>query len=181
MEAIMTPTRRCLISTLALLALLVLAACGDTATPTPVPTPMPAGTPTSGAAPSTGTPGTSGTFRPVAMLETAGGIDGRSTALQISSTGEVRFYEKGEVKGTIQLDSAETARLLEMFGTAGFYNFQDRYDQGNVSDDIYDTITYIGDQGAKVVQVAEVGGKEITPAKLQEIIDALRGIEGRIQ
>ena len=115
------------------------------------------------------------------MLETSGGIDGRSTALQISSTGEVRLYEKGEVKGTTQLDSAETAKLLDMFNTAGFYNFQDRYDQGNVADDIYYTITYLGDQGAKVVQVAEIGGKDVTPDKLQEIIDALREIEGRIE
>jgi hypothetical protein len=174
---------RAAISACLLLAVLVLpAACGPGS-----PTPTPAGDATPTGAPAStpvATPGAGGTFTPRVPLITygvSGGIAGFRRVLTISPTGEVRLTDKGEELGTLQLDAADLGRLRELVRAADFYNLKDSYNQGNVADDIFKTITYSEGEQAKTVSVATVGGQGLTPPALLALIAALDEIEHKVQ
>src|SRR5688500_20195685 len=69
------------------------------------------------------------------VLKTTGSIAGVDTELRISGSGFATFYDKGEQKATRQMTPTSFAQINEFLQEADFFNLQERYDRGNVSDD----------------------------------------------
>ncbi|MFL5732010.1 MAG: hypothetical protein ACJ78Q_02320 [Chloroflexia bacterium] len=173
-----------------LVALLV-AGCdsGDPATPTAVPAQTPEApatvAPTVGATagipltPSEGspTPGT-GVDLPGIVYDVSGGFAGMHDVLEISPSGEAKLSSKDKLVATRQLNQAQLDKLSQLLAAANFNGLKGKYDNGNVSDDIYQRIEVTptdGGQGKAVVVAAE-GGKGITPPALTDLIGELQGI-----
>lgn len=148
-----------------LVALLgLLAGClGFAPTPTSIPTATvePAPTTTAQGAPAQIT------------YEVTGGIAGMRDVLEIRPGGDMRLTKRGSQVITGTLGQEEYQSLIELFDAAGFFDLQERYDEGNVSDDIYLAITYSRDGRAKTVTVAQVGGQGLTPPALQDLLNEL--------
>jgi hypothetical protein len=110
-----------------------------------------------------------------------GGIAGFRRVLEIDPSGQASLTDRGQPVGTLQLSADRFAELQAKFTTAGFFNLKDSYDKGGVADDIYDTITFELGGRTKTVTVAEVGGKDITPQPLLDLISSLRQVEEEIR
>ena len=163
-------TRRLLLGLAAITVTLALAACDGSTPGTPTPTtPPPSPTP-----PTMPTPNQQA--RPAITLDTTGGIDGRHTTLTISPTGEATFTE-GSTTNKQSLTMTRYGLLLQQLETTDFFNLQDNYDTGTVSDDIYYQITVQEGDRTKKVTVAQIGGKDVTPQALQELITQLSAIQ----
>jgi hypothetical protein len=179
----------------ALLLGLLLAACGENVTPTttPVPpaptTPAPAATatptpPTPGPAPSD-TPGPPATATPGVgvqriIFERVGGFAGFRDVLEIGADGTAHLSSRG-LTGTLVLPADRLNALVAQLEAAQFFSLQDKYDAGGVADDIYDNVTFSQNGRSKTVTVAEIGGKDITPAALRDIITTLQQIANEVR
>jgi hypothetical protein len=111
----------------------------------------------------------------------SGGIAGFRRVLTISEEGDARLTDKGVDLAVRELDSATIGKLRDHFKAAGFFDLKDQYDQGNVADDIFKTITYTEGERSKTVTVASEGGKGITPPGLQKLVAALDEVERAVR
>src|SRR2546423_1371791 len=155
----------------ALLAALMglLAACDSAAPATPPP--LPAQPPTTAilttpaetsSAGTTSTPsGTSSTVMglPGIAYDVSGGFIGMHDVLEISPSGEARLSSKDKLLNTRQLDPQRVQKLSQLLAAADFSNLQAKYDNGQVADDIYESIavTPVGNGPTKIVIVAAEG------------------------
>ena len=166
--------RHSVIRLLALGLLVLLTACdlGPTATPTPVPPPpatpapatatVPAPSPTPAASP-TPAPATPDSSQPVIVYEKSGGIAGSMNVLEIYSDGRVRWTPSRQPSVTTTLGAGQLAQLRARFDAAHFFDLAAEYDNHNVADDFYYTITYSANGQTKQVKAAAVGGQILRP------------------
>ena len=147
---------------------------GTPATPTPLANPTPVPTQGTDATPTSAIED----FRIV--FDTSGTIAGIHRVMEIAAGGDITLTVDRGATVTGQIAEPDARRLADMFETANFFNLDDRYDQGNVSDDTYYTITFDRGGETRTVVVAEVGGQDITPQPLLDIIAELKEIEADV-
>lgn len=137
-----------------------LSACGDgSGTPTPI---APAGNPTS------------------IVFVTTGTIAGIKDTLRIETGRAAKFTGRTNSKsGTLPEDVYND--VVAQIKAADFFNLQEKYDTGTVSDDRYYTITVQQGTVTKTVMVAEIGGKDQTPQALLDLIEKLAKAQTSIQ
>ena len=141
-----------------LIVLLLVSACGPAANaPTPVPS---AGDPL-----------------PVIVLKSTGSIAGIDRELRISGSGFATLYDKGKEVATRQMTTTSFAQIVEFLQEGDFFNLQDRYDRGGVSDDTYFELTYREGGRSKTLVAAEVGGQGLTPKRVLDVIAKLTQFE----
>jgi len=153
-----------------LAALGLLAACADSGLPTPLPPPLIPSTAPTQAAPSSPEAGA----RPITFLESGGWMVTRRT-LTLGPTGAALVTDdRGVPIATWQVPADQWVALQAQIAAVNFATLAARYDQENVGDDTYWTVTV--QQGGQTysVFVAETGGESITPASLKDLIAALR-------
>ena len=115
------------------------------------------------------------------VLEVTGGIAGTRKTLEIDAKGEARLTEGGNLVGTTQLTPHFMAELLAKFAAANFFNLDETYDSGTVSDDFYNTVTFTSGGQSHTVKAAQIGGQGITPQPLLDLIAALGKVETTIR
>ncbi len=162
--------RKLIFSLATLAVVLALAAC-DTVTPnTPAPNNPPA----------LSTPSPAPTLNPkvdtTIIIDTSGGLAGIHKSLVVSPSGQAT-YTTGNTTKTQNLSQAQYATLLQQAAVTDVFNLKDSYDNGNVADDTYYKITVTQGNQTKSVRVAQVGGKDLTPKRLQDLIDQLNAIQ----
>ena len=140
--------------------LMALAACDMGAQPTATPV-VPAVTPT--------------TF----ILETSGTIAGIKQTLTIgeSRNGSFKEGDGDNPEKVFTVSEQQYADLVGQVAKADFFNLADRYDSGTVSDDRYYTLTVKQGSQSKTVVVAEIGGKDLAPKELLDLITMLVNIQ----
>jgi hypothetical protein len=158
----------------AMVLALTLAACDSGPEGTPVPTtppavPTPVASPTP--APQVGTS---------IHMEKTGGIAGVHEVLDITTQGGAK-YTSGDVSKKQLLPAATFDGILQQIDKADFFNLKDNYDSGTVADDFYYTLTIRKDDVSKTVKMAQVGGKDLAPQALQDLISKLTEIQGSLQ
>jgi hypothetical protein len=157
---------------------LALAACGTTpSTPDIAPTFAPATpqiAPTATTAPTPAPPAdTAITF------EKTGGIAGIHDKLEINTQAQAT-YTSGSISRKQTLPITTYGALLQQIETADFFNLKDNYDNGNVADDFYYTITVTQGDRAKTVKVAAAGGEGLITPALQDLIAQLTSIQNTL-
>lgn len=158
------------INCLILAALLLLAACNSSDMPTlPVPDP----TPTNTASPLASTIG----------YQYAGGIAGFQKEMTIAPGGFTTLLDRGKAVGTLRLPPDRTANLLRLFEEADFYNLEEHYENKDriVADDTYTTLSLTQGDRAKEVTVAMVGGAEMAPRPLLDLISEVAKVRYEIE
>ena len=138
----------------------------------------PAATPTPVAAPATPTPAATGGAM---KYEMTGGIAGLRDELTIAADGTAQFTRRGRPAGSMTLTPDRVNALVAQFAAANFFALEDRYDAGNVSDDIYDTLTFTQDGRTHTVTAAQVSGQGLTPQPLLELIATFKGIVAEME
>jgi hypothetical protein len=121
---------------------------------------------------------------PAITYDMSGGFIGIHQVLQISPTGETKLSNKSTLLSTGQLDPARLQKLGQLLAAADFNNLQARYDNGKVTDDIYEAITIApasGNGSPKTVTVAAEGGKGLTPQALSDLLKELHEIVGSLR
>ena len=141
-----------------LIVMLLVSACGPAAN---VPTPVPSAA--AGDA--------------VIVLKSTGSIAGVDRELRISGSGFATLYDKGKEVATRQMTPTSFAQIVEFLQDGDFFNLQDRYDKGGVSDDSYFELTYREGGRSKTVVAAEVGGQGLTPKRVLDVIAKLTQFE----
>lgn len=150
--------------------LVVLAACdGQTASPTPTGVSN-SGTTTT--APNvTVTPGTLLTY------SVSGGIAGFNTMLVLEDSGEYTVTQRGGQPTSGKLEDALLNKIkLQLDAVRSLANLKAEYDEGNVSDDIYRTVTFERNGAPVTVMVADVGSGDDVPRPLQQLITTVRSL-----
>jgi hypothetical protein len=137
-----------------MLLLPVLAACDMGASPTATPA-APAVTPT--------------TF----ILESTGTIAGIQQLLTVTESRNATFKDGDNPETSSTVSEKQYADLVAQVENADFFNLQDRYDSGTVADDKYYALTVKQGPQSKTVIVAEVGGKDLAPQALKDLITML--------
>jgi hypothetical protein len=106
-----------------------------------------------------------------------GGFAGFNTTLTVQQTGEYALAERGQQPKSGKLDDAKLSDLkAQLDAVRGLGDVEDKYDQGNVADDIYRTVTFDQNGTLKTVTVAEQGGKDLAPEELQKLIATINSI-----
>jgi hypothetical protein len=196
------PRSALVVAVLGLVGLLVLAACDMGAQtpqpPTPIatqPSPTPAGpgpsgvptpsTPSSGlpskppSTPASAPPSTpgAGSGLPRITYEVTGGFIGVQEVLDISTSGQARLSGKSGPLNSKQLEPERLENLHRLVAAADFNNLKPKYDNGQVADDIYETVAVSPVTGkALSVTVAAEGGKGLTPPALSELLKELQAL-----
>lgn len=111
------------------------------------------------------------------VLKETGTIAGIDTELRITPSGLATFYDRGELKGTRQMTPTAFQQIQDFLQEVDFFNLQDRYDRGNVSDDKYYALTYTQGGRSKTVTAADVGGQGLTPKRIMDVIAKLTQFE----
>ncbi len=142
--------------------LVALAACDSTS---PTATPVTPATPTTSLTPTT------------FILDTTGTIAGIHQTLTIGESRTATFKDGSNPETKITVPDQQYADLVTQVSKADFFNLQDSYDSGTVSDDIYYSLTVKQGSQSKTVKVAGVGGKDITPQALSDLITMLLNIQ----
>lgn len=160
--------------------MLVMAACdmGTAAQPTAVvgaPTAVLNVPTTTGSTPNQEATMTAGTL---VVFRTRGGIAGMDKVLTISDTGETTLTDRGKPVSAGKLDDKQLSDLKAQVEAASKLTLKDRYDNGNVADDIYRKITFTQNGSTKSVTVAEVGSGADVPAELQTLVATLKSLVG---
>lgn len=114
---------------------------------------------------------TPGPRQPVITFQVSGGITGRATVFHFWDTGEI---DKNDGQPSVRVASGDYYHLMSLITAADFFNLKDKYDSGNVSDDIYDTITVNRNGHTRTVSVAELGGRNLAPLSLLDLIADIR-------
>jgi len=174
---------------IALLALTAACDAGPPATPTPVPptpSPQPVVPPTPvppTPAPATATPPAAAPTPtsesrdlggPILVYDKSGGIAGIHEVLEIFSDDTARYTPSRAPVVMVQLPLDTVEHLRTLVNEAHFQDLAPEYDNHNVADDFYYTITYSANGQTKQVKVAEVGGKGLTPQPLLDLITELQ-------
>jgi hypothetical protein len=162
--------RKFVLIMIAISLILVVAACDNSATPPAGNNNSPGGSRSPVAPPATPAPRST-----VITFETTGGVAGVHKLLEISQ-GKAKFKSGAVSKGGDVADGTYNS-LLQQIKTADFFNLKDSYDNGKVSDDIYYNITVKEPTRTKTIKVAQVGGKDITPKPLQDLITQLNNAQ----
>ena len=104
-----------------------------------------------------------------------GGIAGFNKELVIGPNGNARLSNKDGHAGRLNLGRARHAQLIKRFDDAHFFDLDERYEKNDriVPDDIYLTIIFSQGERTKTVTVAQIGGQEVTPQPLKELIAEL--------
>jgi hypothetical protein len=161
-------SRKTIIGLIVLIMALGLAACDSSSTPGP-----------SNGAPTQGVPSPPPqTNAPVVTFVTTGGVGGTQKLLEISQ-GKAK-YKSGTVTKSQAVDAKAYTTLMQQITAADFFNLKDSYDKGGVTDDVIYTITLQEGTRTKTVKVAQVGGKDLTPKSLQDVITQLNAIQSTI-
>jgi hypothetical protein len=114
------------------------------------------------------TPGTLLTFN------LSGGFAGFNTTLVLQDSGEYNLTKRGEQPETGKVEEAELTKIKQQLDAVrGLGDLKAEYDQGNVSDDFYRTITFDQKGTLKTVMVAEQGGRDITPVPVQQLMASI--------
>ncbi|MGA7731618.1 MAG: hypothetical protein WCD37_10160 [Chloroflexia bacterium] len=111
------------------------------------------------------------------MLETSGTIAGIRQTLTIAESRAASFKDGSNPEKTFTVDEKQYSALVTQVAKADFFNLQDSYDSGTVSDDKYYALTVTQGSQSKTVMVAEIGGKDITPQALRDLITLLVNIQ----
>ncbi|MDQ3704823.1 MAG: hypothetical protein M3437_06290 [Chloroflexota bacterium] len=150
--------------------LTVLAACdGQTASPTPT------GVSNTG----TATPQPNVTVAPGTLLtyNMSGGIAGFNTTLVLEESGDYTVTERGGQPTSGKLEDTLLNKVKQQLDAVrGLSDLKAEYDEGNVSDDIYRTITFERNGTPVTVMVADVGSGDDVPAPLQQLIATVRSV-----
>jgi len=112
-----------------------------------------------------------------------GGIAGFNKELVIGPNGNARLSNKDGHVGRLNLGRARHAQLIKLFDDARFFDLQERYEKNDriVSDDIYLTIIFSQDNRNKTVTIAQIGGQEVTPQPLKDLIAELDKIVSEVE
>jgi hypothetical protein len=180
---------------IALLALTAACDAGPAATPTPVPPtpvpptpspqpvvpPTPSPPPTSApatatppAAAPTPTPESRDLGGPILVYDKSGGIAGVHEVLEIFSDDTARYTPSRAPAVMVQLPLDTVEHLRTLVNEAHFPDLAPEYDNHNVADDFYYTITYSENGQTRQVKVADAGGKGLTPQPLLDLIAELQ-------
>ena len=117
------------------------------------------------------------------VYEYSGGIAGFRKQLTIAAGGGVTLQDRGRVVGTMQLPKERLSSLVKQFEAVDFYNLKEKYeDEAHmVADDTYSTLTFTQGGRTKTVTVAMVGGSDLAPRGLMEVISELAQIVSEIE
>jgi hypothetical protein len=118
---------------------------------------------------------------PTISFETTGTIAGIRELLSIDPNGNTEFSTRQTPVTHNTITPQQYADLEAQIRKADFFNLKDNYDKGNVSDDRYYKITVQVGGNAKTVTVAEVGGEDITPQPLLDLIKMLVNIQKEVR
>ena len=141
-----------------ILVAVMLAACDSSGSPTATPV-GPAATPT--------------TF----ILETSGTIAGIRQTLNIGEARNASFKDGDAPEKTSTVPEQQYAAMVEQVAKADFFNLEEKYDSGTVSDDRYYKLTVKQGPQSKTVTIAEIGGKDLTPQALSDLITMLLNVQ----
>ena len=142
--------------------------------PTPVPPTTAPATATPPAAAPTPTPESRDLNGPVLIYEKSGGIAGVHEVLEIYSNDTARWTPSRAPAVTVQLPLDTVEHLRTLVNEARFPDLAPEYDNHNVADDFYYTITYSENGQTRQVKVADAGGKGLTPQPLLDLIAELQ-------
>ncbi len=149
--------------------------------PTAVPAPPTPATGSATAVPATPTPSallTPDPIKPLIVYEKSGGIAGIHDVLEVYSNDTARWTPSRSPGVTFQLPLDTVEHLRTLLTEAHFFDLAAEYDQHNVSDDFYYTVTYTADGQTKQVTAAAIGGQDITPQALLDLITELQRVGG---
>lgn len=124
---------------------------------------------------------TSVAIDPLIVLATSGAIAGVQRELRISPAGEARLYDKGAEIAVRQMTPTSLSMVQGILKDVDFFNLQERYDNGKVSDDTYYALTYTGAGRTKTVTIADTGGQGLTPNRLLDAIAKLTQLEQQMR
>ncbi|MDQ5824042.1 MAG: hypothetical protein M3441_07500 [Chloroflexota bacterium] len=148
----------------------VLAACdGQAASPTPT------GVSNTG----TATPQPNVTVTPGTLLtyNMSGGIAGFNTTLVLEESGEYTVTERGGQPTSGKLEDAVLNKIKQQLDAVrSLSDLKAEYDEGNVSDDIYRTVTFERNGVPVTVMVADVGSGDDVPAPLRQLITTVSSL-----
>ena len=173
-----------LISLVMMMVLLTLSACsggGEIPTAVATPTTLPAKTPTPVPTKMPTSLPTTSPDAPTISFETTGTIAGIRELLSIDPNGNTEFSTRQSPVTHNTITPQQYADLEAQIRKADFFNLKDNYDKGNVSDDRYYKITVQVGDNAKTVTVAEIGGEDITPQPLLDLIKMLANIQKEVR
>lgn len=142
------------------LVMLVLAACDD-------------GSPTATPVPPTATPVPPTSF----TLETSGTIAGIHQTLTVDASRNVTFQDGSKPAKTSNVNADAYSNLVAQVAKADFFNLKDNYDSGTVSDDKYYKVLVTQGTQTKTVTLAEIGGKDLAPQALKDLIKLLTDLQ----
>ncbi|MEO5953818.1 MAG: hypothetical protein ABIQ44_15250 [Chloroflexia bacterium] len=145
-----------------ILLVAALAACDSGGAPTATPTAT------------TVVPTTTGTLF---MLDTSGTIAGIHQLFKIDEARHAKFSDGSNPVKTGTITEKQFADLMAQVTKADFFNLKPDYDSGGVADDKYYTVTVKQGTQAKSITVAEIGGKDLTPQALSDLIAMLVAVE----
>jgi hypothetical protein len=179
------------------LAILGLAACDQGSQLPTTPTTLISATPTTLVTPPTvtvaatvaATSVVTTTARPTApagwdakiTYEVTGGIAGIKRTLLVGPAGQARLIEGSNNSGPIRLTAERLTQLKSKLDAAGFFNLQDHYGTGTVSDDFILTLSLTQDTLTKTVTVEQIGGQGVTPQPLLDLISDLEALRTEIE
>lgn len=107
------------------------------------------------------------------VFSTSGGIAGMQKVLTISDAGETITTDRGKQVKTGKLDSKQLSDLKAQLDAASRISLKDRYDNGNVADDIYQKVAFTWNGTMRCVLVAQMGNGGDVPDELQTLITML--------
>jgi hypothetical protein len=176
--------RRIIAGALLAVALLALSACGNGlgGQPTPTPTTAPV-EPTPTTAPVEPTPTTAAPAETTIVFETSGGIAGVMKRMEINPKGEATLTDQrmGRPGVVTPIDVDRYGELLGLIDKSDFFNLKDEYNSGTVADDFIYTVTVTQDGRTKSVVVYDVGGRDLAPQPLLDLVDRLKAIQDQIE
>lgn len=158
--------------------IVLLAACNSQPASPTTPGVSDIGTPTAGndipiSPADTATIPANATMAPGTLLtfSITGGFAGFNTVFTLQESGDYTLNKRGEQPKSGKLNSGDIAKVKQQLDAArSIGDLKERYDQGNVADDIYRTVMFDQNGSLKSVTVAEQGGKGLAPAPLQQLI-----------
>jgi hypothetical protein len=113
--------------------------------------------------------------------EVTGGIAGIKRTLLVGPAGQARLIEGSSNSGPVRLTAERLAQLKSKLDAAGFFNLQDHYGTGTVSDDFILTLSLTQDILTKTVTVEQIGGQGVTPQPLLDLISDLETLRTEIE
>lgn len=111
------------------------------------------------------------------ILETSGTIAGIRQLLTISEGKSVVFKDNDSSEKTSTVSEQQYADMVAQVARADFFNLNGSYDSSTVADDRYYALTVTQGSKSKTINIAEIGGKDLTPAALSDLITMLVNVQ----